>query len=150
MDDHASWPTGRLLLVAARLVEREWNSVLAERGLTHAGFLTLNALGEGPQTQRRLAARTYVEEQTIRPVLDRLERDGHVSRERDPADRRRVVVTRTPLGERTYTALVTSDVVERIVTERVEDPEALRAELIRLITGIRGDEAGREGREKPG
>ncbi|WP_433246036.1 MarR family winged helix-turn-helix transcriptional regulator [Streptosporangium sp. CA-135522] len=138
MDDHASWPTGRLLLVAARLVEREWNAVLAEHGLTHAGFLTLNALEDGPQTQRELAARTYVEEQTIRPVLDRLERDGHISRERDPADRRRVMVSRTSRGERTYTALLAGDSAERIITDRVEDPEALRAELIRLISGIRG------------
>ncbi|MFD8562026.1 MarR family winged helix-turn-helix transcriptional regulator [Streptosporangium canum] len=138
MDDLASWPTGRLLLVAARLVEREWNTVLAERGLTHAGFLTLNALGDGPRTQRELAARTYVEEQTIRPVLDRLERNGHISRERDPADRRRVMVTRTPRGERTYTALLAGDSAERIIADRVEDPEVLRAELIRLISGIRG------------
>ncbi|WP_031168427.1 MarR family winged helix-turn-helix transcriptional regulator [Streptosporangium roseum] len=138
MDDLASWPTGRLLLVAARLVEREWNAVLAERGLTHAGFLTLNALGDGPRTQRELAARTYVEEQTIRPVLDRLERNGHISRARDPADRRRVMVTRTPRGERTYTALLAGDSAERIIADRVEDPEVLRAELIRLISGIRG------------
>ncbi|MEU0519404.1 MarR family transcriptional regulator [Streptosporangium sp. NPDC006007] len=137
MDDHASWATGRLLLVAARLVEREWNALLAARGLTHAGFLALHVLGEGPRTQRELAARTYVEEQTIRPVLDRLERDGHIIRERDPADRRRMTVTRTELGERTYAAVVTGDPAERIVTDRVEDPEALRAELIRLITGIR-------------
>ncbi|MEV7007244.1 MarR family transcriptional regulator [Streptosporangium sp. NPDC051022] len=137
MGDHASWATGRLLLVAARLVEREWNALLAERGLTHAGFLTLNALDDGPRTQRELAARTYVEEQTIRPVLDRLEREGHIVRERDPADRRRVMVSRTELGERAYTEVMTGDSAERIITDRVEDPEALRAELIRLITGIR-------------
>ncbi|MEV4096728.1 MarR family winged helix-turn-helix transcriptional regulator [Streptosporangium saharense] len=137
MDDHASWATGRLLLVAARLVEREWNAVLAERGLTHAGFLALHVLQDGPWTQRELAARTYVEEQTIRPVLDRLERDGHVVRERDTADRRRVMVTRTDLGGRTYAEIMEGDPAERIIADRVEDPEALRAELIRLITGIR-------------
>ncbi|MBB4917722.1 MarR family winged helix-turn-helix transcriptional regulator [Streptosporangium saharense] len=137
MDDHASWATGRLLLVAARLVEREWNAVLAERGLTHAGFLALHVLQDGPRTQRELAARTYVEEQTIRPVLDRLERDGHIARERDTADRRRVMVTRTDLGKRTYAEIMEGDPAERIIADRVEDPEALRAELIRLITGIR-------------
>ncbi|MFF0579167.1 MarR family winged helix-turn-helix transcriptional regulator [Streptosporangium saharense] len=137
MDDHASWATGRLLLVAARLVEREWNAVLADRGLTHAGFLALHVLQDGPLTQRELAARAYVEEQTIRPVLDRLERDGHIARERDTADRRRVMVTRTDLGKRTYTEIMEGDPAERIIADRVEDPEALRAELIRLITGIR-------------
>ncbi|MER7211307.1 MarR family transcriptional regulator [Streptosporangium sp. NPDC000239] len=137
MDDHASWATGRLLLVAARLVEREWNAVLAERGLTHAGFLTLHVLQDGPRTQRELAAHTYVEEQTIRPVLDRLERDGHIVRERDTADRRRVMVSRTDLGGRTYAEIMKGDPAERIIADRVEDPGALRAELIRLITGIR-------------
>ncbi|MEU1883697.1 MarR family winged helix-turn-helix transcriptional regulator [Streptosporangium sp. NPDC020072] len=137
MDDHASWATGRLLLVAARLVEREWNSVLAERGLTHAGFLTLHVLQDGPRTQRELAAHTYVEEQTIRPVLDRLERDGHIVRERDTTDRRRVMVSRTDLGGRTYAEIMKGDPAERIIADRVEDPGALRAELIRLITGIR-------------
>lgn len=137
MDDHASWPTGRLLLVAARLVEREWNAVLAEHGLTHAGFLALNVLDDGPQTQRQIAARAYVEEQTIRPVLDRLERDGHITRRRDPADRRRVMVTRTLRGETTCDALMEGDSAERIISDRVDDPETLRAELIRLINGIR-------------
>ncbi|MFI7534379.1 MarR family winged helix-turn-helix transcriptional regulator [Streptosporangium sp. NPDC049376] len=137
MDDHASWATGRLLLVAARLVEREWNAVLAERGLTHAGFLTLHVLQDGPRTQRELAAHTYVEEQTIRPVLDRLERDGHIVRERDTTDRRRVMVSRTDLGGRTYAEIMKGDPAERIIADRVEDPGALRAELIRLITGIR-------------
>ncbi|MFD0885079.1 MarR family winged helix-turn-helix transcriptional regulator [Streptosporangium algeriense] len=137
MDDHASWATGRLLLVAARLVEREWNAVLGERGLTHAGFLALHVLQDGPLTQRELAARTYVEEQTIRPVLDRLERDGHIARERDTADRRRVMVSRTGLGGRTYAEIMEGDPAERIIADRVEDPDALRAELIRLITGIR-------------
>ncbi|MEU9836869.1 MarR family winged helix-turn-helix transcriptional regulator [Streptosporangium sp. NPDC048047] len=138
MDGHESWALGRLLLVAARLVEREWNALLAERGLTHAGFLVLHVLDGGPRTQRELAAGTYVEEQTIRPVLDRLERDGHVTRRRDPADRRRVMVSRTERGGRAHAAVVTGDMAERIITDRVEDPEALRAELIRIITGIRG------------
>ncbi|MFC4060913.1 MarR family winged helix-turn-helix transcriptional regulator [Planomonospora corallina] len=137
-DDLASWPTGRLLLVAARLVEHEWNAVLSGHGLTHAGFLTLHALDGGPRTQRELAARTYVEEQTIRPVLDRLERAGHITRRRDPADRRRMVVTRTERGRQAYTALMTGGVAERIVTDRLEDPEAFRAELTALITALRG------------
>ena len=36
-----------------------------------------------------------VEEQTMSRVLDRLERAGYVTRQRDTADRRRLVVRRT-------------------------------------------------------
>lgn len=135
MDDLPEWPTGRLLLVAARLVEREWNHVLAGHGLTHAGFLVLHTLTEGPLAQRELAARTYVEEQTIGPVLERLERAGHVSRERDPADRRRVVVTMTSAGAEVYEFLMATDAAESIIS--VRDLGAFRDDLVRIITNIR-------------
>ncbi|WP_066359893.1 MarR family winged helix-turn-helix transcriptional regulator [Herbidospora mongoliensis] len=135
MDDLPAWPTGRLLLVAARLVEREWNHVLAGHGLTHAGFLVLHTLADGPLAQRELAARTYVEEQTIGPVLERLERAGHVTRERDPADRRRVVVTRTASGSEVYENLTASGAAESIIT--VRDLGAFREDLMKIITEIR-------------
>ena len=81
---------GRLLSTAARLVEHEWNAALARLDLTHAGLLTLHALVAGPHTQRQLAGLSYVEEQTMSRVLDRLERSGYVTRERDARDRRRM------------------------------------------------------------
>ncbi len=72
----------------------------------HAGLLTLHALMEGPHTQRELAALSHVEEQTMSRVLDRLERSGHVTRERDPRDRRRLAVRATPAGGRAYRTAV--------------------------------------------
>ncbi len=85
--------------------------------------------------QRELAARTYVEEQTIGPVLERLERAGHVSRERDPADRRRVVVTVTEAGSEVYEHLTATDAAESIIS--VRDLGAFRDDLMRIITTIR-------------
>jgi len=127
------WPLGRLLSTAARLVEQDWNAWLAERGLTHAGLLALHALDWGPRTQREIATWSMVEEQTMSRVLDRLERTGHVTRERDPHDRRRVIVRRTGLGTRAYHAAVRADVADQIVRERVADPEGFRAALVGLI-----------------
>ncbi|OAP24073.1 MULTISPECIES: MarR family winged helix-turn-helix transcriptional regulator [Amycolatopsis] len=81
----ASWPTGRLLAVAARLVEQRWTAVLAELGLTHTGLIVLHLLGEGPLAQRALARRCEVTDQTMSRTLERLSREEFVARAPDPA-----------------------------------------------------------------
>lgn len=131
------WPLGRLLSTAARLVEHDWNSWLAEQGITHAGFVALHVLREGPMTQRELAGHSQVEEQTMSRVLERLERNGHVTRRRDPGDRRRLVVERTPAGAGVADDAVRANAAERLVVDRVEDPDRFRAELVRLISAVR-------------
>ncbi len=131
------WPTGRLLSTAARLVEHEWNAWLARHELTHAGFLALHALDRGPMTQRQLAAAGQVEEQTMGRVVDRLERTGHVSRRRDPDDRRRLIIERTALGDDAWTVVQASEVADRLVDDALDDPESFRAELVRLVDALR-------------
>ena len=69
-------------------------------------------------------------------VLDRLERAGYVTRERDIADRRRLVVRRTPAGERADRGAIDADVANTIVTTRLDDPGAFRRQLIQLIAGL--------------
>ncbi len=132
----AEWTLGRLLSMAARLVEQEWNSWLASQDLTHAGLMALHALRAGPRAQRELAAASMVEEQTMSRVLDRLERAGYVTRQRDTADRRRLVVQRTLTGERAYQGAIGAGVADTIVSGRLDDPVAFRRELIRLIAGL--------------
>jgi DNA-binding MarR family transcriptional regulator len=53
---------------------------------------------QGAMSPSALARRTGLHPATITGILDRLERGGWVARERDPGDRRAVVVT--PLRER--------------------------------------------------
>jgi MarR family transcriptional regulator, organic hydroperoxide resistance regulator len=130
------WPFGRLLSMAARLVEQEWNNWLASRGVTHAGLLALHALRTGPHAQRELAAASMVEEQTMSRVLDRLERAGYVTRERDTSDRRRLVVKRTAAGEHAYRGAIDADVANSIVTDRLDDPEAFRRLLVQLVARL--------------
>ncbi len=140
--DAAEWSMGRLLSMAARLVEQDWNSWLASRGMTHAGLLALHMLQAGSHTQRELAAASMVEEPTMSRVLDRLAREGHVTRERDPADRRRLVVSATPAGLAAYREAIEADVANTIVTRHVDEPEALRGMLVCLITGLLSDRRG--------
>jgi DNA-binding MarR family transcriptional regulator len=52
---------------------------------------------EGPLTAGRLAELTGLTTGAMTTVIDRLERAGYAQRDRDPADRRRVVVALTPL-----------------------------------------------------
>jgi len=132
----ADWSLGRLLSTAARLVEHDWNAWLAERGLTHAGLLALHALDEGPLTQRRLAAASRVEEQTMSRVLDRLERTGHVERRRDTVDRRRLVVSLTASGRDVLGQIRAADIADVLVAEHLQDPAGFRAELVRLVSGV--------------
>ena len=132
----AEWPMGRLLSMAARLVEQDWNSWLATRGMTHAGLLALHVLETGPHTQRELAAECMVEEQTMSRILDRLRRSGHITRERDAADRRRLVVRATQAGLLAYREAIQANVANTIVTRQLDEPDAFRRMLIQLITGL--------------
>jgi DNA-binding MarR family transcriptional regulator len=145
--DPREWSLGRLLSTAARLVEHDWNVWLSGHDITHAGVLALHALDQGPLTQRQIAAASRVEEQTMSRVLDRLQRTGYVTRERDSRDRRRLVVTRTEAGDRIFHGITSSDVSDALVAERVRDPDQFRQELLRLIG--RRQPVGEEAAESP-
>ena len=125
-----SWPTGRLLSTAARLVEHAWAEALEERGLTHAGLIALHFLDAGPLGQTELARLAKVEAQTMSRTIDRLERRGLVRREADPGDRRRMTVTRTAAGD---AAWASTRSLESEVFPTVSDPAQLRARLLEII-----------------
>lgn len=95
-----------------RLAER-----LAAEGLRLWHMATLAALADfGPQSQRELGERLAVHASDMAKVVDDLAVGGLVERERDPADRRRVLVTLAPAGRRalnhqTAQALAVQDLV---------------------------------------
>ncbi|HET9561224.1 MAG TPA: MarR family transcriptional regulator [Propionibacteriaceae bacterium] len=140
--DAEDWSLGRLLSTAARLIEHDWNAWLATHDLTHAGLLALHALEGGPLTQRKLAAASRVEEQTMSKVVARLERAGYVSRERDPSDRRRLVIARTTHGSQVFAEVQAEGVSDQLVERWIDDPATFRAELVRLVASKRADPEG--------
>jgi DNA-binding MarR family transcriptional regulator len=74
------------------------NQAVAQRlglGGSDSQFLSLLNL-HGPLTPGRLAELTGLTTGTVTGVIDRLERAGYVRRERDAADRRKVLVTQVP------------------------------------------------------
>ena len=125
-----SWPTGRLLSMAARLVEHSWSEALEHRGLTHAGLIALHFLDDGPLGQTELARSARVENQTMSRTIERLERAGFVRREADSADRRRQIVTRTDAGAAAWASTRT---LEAEVFPHLEQPAELRAQLVEII-----------------
>lgn len=126
----ASWPTGRLLSTASRLVEHAWAEALESHGLTHAGLIVLHFLSGGPASQIELARRARVQTQTMSRTLDRLERDGYIERTADATDRRRHVVRLTPDGSEAFR---NAHDLEARVFPALPQQDALRAALLELI-----------------
>jgi DNA-binding MarR family transcriptional regulator len=103
-------------------------------GASDSQFMTLLQT-YGPLTPRQLAEHTGLTSGTITGVIDRLESHGFVTREPDPADRRKVVVTPSvqaiqeklvPLyaeqGERMQSVLASRSVAElRVISEFLAD-----------------------------
>lgn len=130
--DVESWPTGRLLSTAARLVEQSWEDRLRRVGVTHAGLIALHCLLDGPLPQRRLAEACRVTDQTMSRTVDRLARAGYVTRGTDPRDERRVVISATAAGRAVHARAVAAERDEALNTA-VPDQEALRAQLVHLV-----------------
>ena len=92
-------PIGRLLGIAGRMTAARFHSFLESQGMTHAGWQVLFTLGDSDGlTQREVAERCYVTPATVTGVVDTLERDGLVERERSTSDRRVVTVRLTAEG----------------------------------------------------
>ncbi|MCW2902773.1 MAG: transcriptional regulator TrmB [Streptosporangiaceae bacterium] len=90
---------GQLVLrfIAGVVLHNQAVSARVGLGASDAQFLNLLALN-GPMTPGQLATVTGLTTGSVTGVLDRLERAGYTRRERDPHDRRRVLVTSVPEG----------------------------------------------------
>lgn len=129
--DMSTWPTGRLLSVAARSVEQAWRSTLEGFGLSHAGLVVLHLTASGPMALTELAREARVTVQTMGRTVENLVKSGHVRLERDPADARRRIVERTPLGDEAFARIHD---LEGHGFEHMEREALLRELLLEIIT----------------
>ena len=129
-DDIIDWPIGRLLSTASRQVENRWQEALAAHGLTHAGVIVLHFLTAGPHSQTELAVLAKVGNQTMSRTIDRLDRAGHIERQRDPGDGRRQLVSITNAGSLVFRATRT---IEADLFPDVGEQKILRAKLVQII-----------------
>ena len=84
---------------AANRMARMHKPFLEPLGLTFPQYLVILELLDGaPLSVGALGARMDMDTGTITPLVKRLEGTGFVTRTRDPADERRVLVDLTPRG----------------------------------------------------
>jgi DNA-binding MarR family transcriptional regulator len=96
-----------LTALADRLIQRRLTAALSPLGLSPAGFMVLVDLAGGhKRTQSALAARLGVEQPTMSNTLQRMERDGLVSRVRRVGDGRSFDVLATSRAEALYPSAV--------------------------------------------
>jgi MarR family transcriptional regulator for hemolysin len=99
-------PIGLQLSRSARLVERAFDDALAAAGGSLPMWLVLlNIKMRRIAKQRELAAAVGIGEATLTHHLNAFERDGLLTRRRDPDNRRVQIVELTALGEERFTAL---------------------------------------------
>lgn len=105
------------LMRAAETVTSRTGRVMASAGLTISQFGVLEALlHKGPLCQRDIAAKILKSTGNITLVIDNLEKQGLVKRERIHEDRRYLTVTLTGQGEKLINT-VFADVEAAIVKE---------------------------------
>jgi homoprotocatechuate degradation regulator HpaR len=89
----------RLLLQARESVMAHTRPSLRSHGLSDQQWRVLRVLGEhGCAETGRVAREAYILGPSLTGVLTRMERDGLIRRERDPADQRRTFVEPTAKG----------------------------------------------------
>jgi MarR family transcriptional regulator for hemolysin len=80
-----------------RTFERVLNEELEPHGITYRQWQVLGWLAlEGELSQSQLVERLQIEAPTLAGILDRMERDGWISRRVDDGDRRKKLVRPTP------------------------------------------------------
>ena len=124
---------GYLTNWAARLFARELERQLRPSGIAPAYMPVLFALSDGSAlTQKELARRAAVEQPTMAATLNRMERDGFISRTPDPDDRRSALVALTEPGlghVGTVEGVVSA--INALALEQLEPGE--RSEYLRLL-----------------
>ncbi|TFF21621.1 MarR family transcriptional regulator [Jiella endophytica] len=87
------------LYAASNLITRLYRPALAPLGLTYPQYLVMLVLWESsPESVGGLGERLHLDSGTLTPLVKRLEAAGLVTRRRDAADERRVLVDLTGAG----------------------------------------------------
>ncbi|NEQ44466.1 MAG: MarR family transcriptional regulator [Leptolyngbya sp. SIOISBB] len=88
------------LYSANHAMNRAYRPLLEELGLTYPQYIVMVVLWEkDQQTVKELGDKLFLASNTLTPLLKRLEKMGYVTRQRDAADERKVVICLTQQGQ---------------------------------------------------
>ena len=127
------------LYTASRLLSQAYHPLLSEHGLTYPQYLVLLALWEkDAQPVNDIAKRLFLETNTVTPLLQRMEKEGILTRRKGEKDARQMIVSLTGKGQELQKKL--SDVPFTIGSAVICDsvtPETT-PELFRMLDDIIG------------
>ena len=115
-----------------------YRPVLAELGLTYPQYLVMLVLWESsPISVRDLGVRLHLDSGTLSPLLKRLEAAGLITRSRDTADERSVLVSLTTAGRSlARRACAVPSAVLGSMTGSAGDARALHELLSGLVSSV--------------
>lgn len=141
-------PIGLVLSGAAREIARAFDAALASAGGSLSTWLVLLTLATRPTaSQRELAAAVGIQGATLTHHLNGMERDGLVTRRRDPANRRVHLVELTEDGRAAFHRLrhVAVDHDRRVRAGLSEQELDLTRQVLGRMRANVTDTAGRAG-----
>ena len=131
------------LYSAARLITQAYTPMLTELGITYPQYLVLMVLWENDcQPVNDIAHRLMLETNTVTPLLQRMEKQGIVSRKKGKQDKRQQIVSLTDQGklleEKAY-ALIPSGMEKQFCAcpLRASDYQRLAGELDSIIETLK-------------
>ena len=88
------------LYTASRLLTQVYHPLLSGQGLTYPQYLVLLVLWEkDAQPVNDIAKRLFLETNTVTPLLQRMEKEGILTRTKGKKDARQMIVTLTQKGK---------------------------------------------------
>lgn len=123
------------LYAASNLLNRLYRPVLAQFNLTYPQYLVMLVLWEqSPVSVGALGEKLFLDSGTLTPLLKRLEVNGMVNRQRDPADERRVLIYLTEQGQQLkQRAAVIPQTLGNSLNLSVEQIEQLRTQVQQIV-----------------
>ena len=125
------------LYTASRLITQAYHPLLSEQGLTYPQYLVLLVLWEkDAQPVNDIAKRLLLETNTVTPLLQRMEKEGVLTRRKGEQDARQMIVSLTRKGKELQKKLadVPATVGKAVLCESLTAETA--PELFRMLDDI--------------
>ena len=125
------------LYTASRLITQAYHPLLSEQGLTYPQYLVLLVLWEkNAQPVNDIAKRLLLETNTVTPLLQRMEKEGVLTRRKGEQDARQMIVSLTRKGKELQKKLadVPATVGKAVLCKSVTAETA--PELFRMLDDI--------------